>query len=615
MMFKSLAKRRLRDIVKPQTIRKLGSFPLTQKSRVEPDFKTTHKLALALGLLSAVSISIYTKQNDANKILNETASTPRQVSFAELQLHNTLEDCWIAIHGKVYDVTGFLANHPGGAARIFRFAGNDATKGFSSMHAPTYLDRHLPIECQIGEITDLPTQTKKNKSNKKKPSKKETDIAKTATAVAKSKSKPVLKNKTKKSRHHRVLILEDDEEEEEFTAEEIFENQRQENIKNMPSLNNIFSISDFESVAKKVLPPVAWGYASTGSNDEFSLRENHYALGRIFFRPRCLIDTSVVDIGSTLLGQKSAAPFYVGAFCGSHLIQPEGERVLAKAAGNQDMLYIVPNYGSVSLEEIYSLRTKPDQKLFYQVGFANRKQVDEAPAYFQKIEKEMPNVKGIFINVDIPVVGNREKDIKIREEVHDELASDLNNLITDDTIYANLSWEDFKTFQASTSIPIILKGVQRKEDVVKAAELGLKGVLISNHGGRQLDYSPPAIEVLAQTKQLMKEKNIQRDDFHLFVEGGFRRGSDIIKALCLGATPGLGRGMLYSEVYGQEGVEKGISLLKQEITRDMKLLGVTSVDQLNESYLDMSSLEYKFISTDNLYNKNYTPMPGPRFKQ
>ncbi|KAG7891875.1 hypothetical protein KL925_001819 [Ogataea polymorpha] len=491
--------------------------------------------------------------------LRQTLSSDqkRVVSFEELQTHNKPDDCWIAINQKVYDVTEFIKTHPGGVARILRYAGNDATKGFHSMHHPQYLETFLDGSL-VGEINDLPTKKKKTSTRKKQ------------------------------------KLIEIEEQEEQV-------------VKLIPpTLSQIFSLSDFEVVAKNVLSPATLVYVSSGADDEFTLRENRYALGRIFFRPRCLTDISNFSIETDILGVRTAAPFFISSFTGSNLIQPEGEKILARAAAEEKIAYMAPKRGSVSLEQLHA-ETAHGQVLFYQHEFESAEELREAPKLFKHIEATMPQVKAIFVNVDTAARGHREKEYKVREMEAGKTNANLAGLLGSEPEYV-ATWQDFETIRKSTNLPIILKGLQRKEDILKAAELGFRGALISNSGGRQLDFSKPAIETLAEVHEALKEKKIERNQFQLFVEGGFSRGSDVIKALCLGAIPAIGRPMLYSEVYGQKGVEKASQLLKEEITRDMKLLGAGNVSCLDDSYLDLSSLTVKLWVPDFQYERNYTPM-------
>ncbi|GME76027.1 unnamed protein product [Ambrosiozyma monospora] len=466
------------------------------------------------------------------------------------------------------------------------------------MHGPGYLDRYLGEYC-LGSIMDLPVKPKKKKMTTKKSSSDDKESLSYQHALTKF----AFKAKSKKQK---------------LTQEEKEEQERLKNAENKPPLGTILSINDFEYVAKKVLPPMKLNYFNSGSDDELTLRENRRALSRIFFRPRCLIDVSKATTSTSILGVPTSAPFYIGSITGSELIQGEGEFLLTKAAIKEDIMHIIPQESGVSLDDI----THPDHCLFYQYRFKSRKEVEDAPKLFAEIEKQMPQVKAIFLNSHVVGLGNTEKANKTlinSNSKDDEVSKILKYKLEEETTPTLLTWSDFEKIRNSTNVPIVIKGLQRKEDIVKACELGFQGAIISNDGGRQLDSSLSTIEILYQTRQLMNKKQLSnKKDFELFVEGGFRRGSDILKALCLGAKPGLGRGILYSEVYGQEGVEKAVRILKTEILRDMKLLGVNHVDELNENFLDTSSLDFRFNVNgghDDLYNKNYTPMLAPHFKK
>lgn len=165
-----------------------------------------------------------------------------------------------------------------------------------------------------------------------------------------------------------------------------------------------------------------------------------------------------------------------------------------------------------------------------------------------------------------------------------------------------------------TTLPVCLKGVQRGEDVVLAAEKGVKAVVLSNHGGRQLDFSRPPLEVLAEAKQMLKEKDLE-DKIEIYLDGGVRRGSDILKALCLGAKGvGLGRPFLYAMAgYGEEGVTHLIETLRYEIQNNMRLLGVGKIEDLNDSFIDYKNLGLRNPRiNDVLYDEGYLPLEFPQ---
>ena len=168
-------------------------------------------------------------------------------------------------------------------------------------------------------------------------------------------------------------------------------------------------------------------------------------------------------------------------------------------------------------------------------------------------------------------------------------------------------------------MPIVLKGVQRVEDVIHAIECGVHGVVLSNHGGRQLDFARSGIEILAETMPVLRERGLS-DRIEIFVDGGIRRATDIIKALCLGARGvGIGRPFLYAmSAYGLPGVDRACQLLKDEMEMNMRLIGCTSVDQLNTSFIDARALNTHIsnVPSDTLGIGLYDPLgsPQPRSK-
>ncbi|KAL9062448.1 MAG: hypothetical protein Q9157_008912 [Trypethelium eluteriae] len=182
----------------------------------------------------------------------------------------------------------------------------------------------------------------------------------------------------------------------------------------------------------------------------------------------------------------------------------------------------------------------------------------------------------------------------------------------------SLSWDDLPWFRSITSMPIVLKGVQRVEDVVRAIESRcVQGVVLSNHGGRQLDFARSGLEVLAEVMPVLRERGWQ-DRIEIFVDGGVRRATDIIKALCLGAKGvGIGRPFLYAmSAYGLAGVDRAMQLLKDEMEMNMRLIGCSSVDQLNPTMVDTRGLSMHTtgVPSDNLSLYNYDPLAGPKEK-
>jgi L-lactate dehydrogenase (cytochrome) len=214
---------------------------------------------------------------------------------------------------------------------------------------------------------------------------------------------------------------------------------------------------------------------------------------------------------------------------------------------------------------------------------------------------EARGCKGLFITVDAPQLGRREKDMRVKFTEQGSNVQSTSGHQTDNSqgaaraissfIDPSLSWKDIPWFMSITKMPIILKGVQRVEDVIRAIEIGVQGVVLSNHGGRQLDFARSGIEVLAEVMPVLRERGWE-NRIEIFIDGGVRRATDIIKALCLGAKGvGIGRPFLYAmSAYGLPGVDRAMQLLKDEMEMNMRLIGCSSVDQLNPTLVDTRAL-------------------------
>jgi len=216
-------------------------------------------------------------------------------------------------------------------------------------------------------------------------------------------------------------------------------------------------------------------------------------------------------------------------------------------------------------------------------------------------------MKGLFITVDAPQLGRREKDMRTK---FDDTGSNVQNTSGDNVdrsqgaaraissfIDPSLSWKDIPWFLSITKMPIILKGVQRVEDVLKAIEAGVHGVVLSNHGGRQLDTARSGIEILAEVMPVLRERGLQ-DKIEIYIDGGVRRATDIIKALCLGAKGvGIGRPFLFAmSAYGLPGVDRAMQLLKDEMVMNMRLIGAAKVEDLTPDMLDLGGARSHFVN-------------------
>ncbi|CAH0059633.1 unnamed protein product [Clonostachys solani] len=487
---------------------------------------------------------------------------------SEIAEHNDAKSCWVIVHGKAYDVTEFLPEHPGGQKIILKYAGKDCTEEFEPIHPPDTLDKFLDKSKHLGPV-DMGTV------------------------------------------------------EQEVKEEDPEEAERLERVAQKPLLSQCYNLHDFEAVARRTMKKTAWGYYSSAADDEITMRENHSAYHRIWFRPRVLVDVENVDISTTMLGSKSSVPFYVTATALGKLGDPEGEVVLTRAAHKHGVIQMIPTLASCSFDEICDTR-KGDQVQWLQLYVNKDRKITQRIVQYA----EERGCKALFITVDAPQLGRREKDM--RSKFTDPGTNVQEGQETDNSqgaaraissfIDPSLSWKDIPWFQSITKMPIIIKGVQRVEDVVKAVEAGCQGVVLSNHGGRQLEFARSGIEILAETMPVLRELGLE-DKIEIYIDGGVRRATDVLKAICLGAKGvGIGRPFLYAmSAYGQPGVERAMQLLKDEMEMNMRLLGCNRIEELNPSLLDTRAL-FTHTSTppDQLFGSVYeslaTPAQRPKSK-
>ncbi len=326
------------------------------------------------------------------------------------------------------------------------------------------------------------------------------------------------------------------------------------------------------------------------------MRENHSAYHKIWFRPRVLHDVENIDYSTTMLCSKVSIPFYVTATALGKLGHPSGEVLLTQGAHTHKVVQMIPTLASCSFDEIVSA-ARDSQPQWLQL-YVNK---DRAITKRIVQHAEKRGIRGLFITVDAPQLGRREKDMRSKfSDVGSDVQSKGGGSVDrsqgaaraiSSFIDPSLSWKDIPWFQSITKMPIILKGVQRVEDVLRAIECGVQGVVLSNHGGRQLDFARSGIEVLAEVMPVLREKGLQ-DKIEVFVDGGVRRATDIIKALCLGAKGvGIGRPFLFAmSAYGEAGVDRAMQLLKDEMEMGMRLIGCSTVEELHPGLVDCRGL-------------------------
>ncbi|KAH7050146.1 cytochrome b2 [Macrophomina phaseolina] len=465
----------------------------------------------------------------------------RTLSLADIRSHNTKDDCWIVVNSKVWDVTDFLDKHPGGSGIILKYAGADATKAYDEIHAPGIIEESLPPDNLKGTITAS------------------SDTPPPATPADESVPAPG------KPEHDK------------------------------PELRKLISAEDFAKVASKHLTAKTWAFYSSAATDLVSFGWNKSLLRRIMLRPRVLRDVSNVDLRTTMLGCATEAPFFISPAAMARLAHPDGELALSRAAGSEGIIQCISNNASFPLASIVKAGV-PGQPFFLQLYVNSNR---EETAKLLRKAKEL-GVKGVFVTVDAPVPGKREADERIAAErvsaaisgavaTNDKKGGGLGRVMGA-YIDKSLNWNDLAWIQEVSGLPVVLKGVQTAEDARKALKYGVKGIMLSNHGGRSLDTAQSSILILME---LHKHSPEVFETMEVYVDGGFERGTDILKAIALGATAvGIGRPFLYSLAYGEEGASHLIQILKDELETSMRLLGILSLQEADPELLNTADVDH-----------------------
>lgn len=348
------------------------------------------------------------------------------------------------------------------------------------------------------------------------------------------------------------------------------------------------NVSDYEPLARERMTSSAWDYYRSGSNDEVTLRETRAAYERIQLRPRMLVDVSNCDLTTTVLGTPVSMPILVAPTAHHCLANEEGECATARGAGAADTLMIVSTMATRSLEDVAQAATGP---LWFQLYVYRDRDVSESLVR----RAEAAGYRALALTVDVPRLGRRERDIRngfglppglhlanfvgtYSEEPEAEPGESGLAAYAASLIDASLTWEGLEWLRSITSLPILVKGILTAEDAQLAAKHGAAGIIVSNHGGRQLDGVPPTIEVLAEIVDAVGGQ------CEVYLDGGIRRGTDVLKALALGARAVLvGRPVLWGlAAKGEDGVHHVLDLLRTELELAMALAGrptLASIDR------------------------------------
>lgn len=347
-------------------------------------------------------------------------------------------------------------------------------------------------------------------------------------------------------------------------------------------------VFDYARAAPARMSAMGWEYISGGAADELSLRWNHEAYERIRLRNRVLVDISQLDTRTTLFGRTHAFPLLLAPTAYHKLAHPEGEIATVKGAGLADVTMVVSTSANTTLEDIAAAAARP---LWFQL-YVNP---DRGFALDLVRRAEAARYEALVITVDQQVLGIRNRETRAgftlppgmdRANLRGLEIAGGGQRPTESSVYSalldpTLSWKDIAGFRAATKMPVILKGILSADDAARAVEVGASAIIVSNHGGRVLDTVPPTIEALPEVVAKVGGR------IPVLVDGGIRRGTDILKALALGASAVLiGRPYLYGlAVGGADGVAKVVNLLRRELEMAMALTGRTSIKAIDSTVL------------------------------
>ena len=380
-------------------------------------------------------------------------------------------------------------------------------------------------------------------------------------------------------------------------------------------LADCHNFHDFRRMARRRLPGPIFDYIDGAADDEVTLRRNTAAFDDCDLVPRVLRGVGAVDMSVTVMGQKLAMPVYCSPTALQRLFHPQGERAVAAAAGKFGTMFGVSSLGTVSLEEARRISNGPQvyQFYFHKDRGLNRAMMERA---------RDAGVQVMMMTVDSITGGNRERDKRtgfaipfrlnlagitqfaikprwaIEHFTHERFrlpqldahvdmgggTMSISRYFTE-MLDPSMTWDDVAAMVRDWGGQFCLKGIMSVEDAKRAAEIGCTGIVLSNHGGRQLDGSRTGFDQLAEIVDAVGDR------IDVMMDGGVQRGTHVLKALALGAKAvGLGRYYLFPlAAAGQPGVERALELMRIEIERDMKLMGCTSIDQLGRDGLRFRS--------------------------
>jgi 4-hydroxymandelate oxidase len=343
----------------------------------------------------------------------------------------------------------------------------------------------------------------------------------------------------------------------------------------------ILNLHDLEALARARLPQLAWDYYASGADDERCLRRNCDAFAELALHYRVLVDVSSRTLVTTVLGQRVEVPVLVAPTAFHKLAHKDGELASVRAAGDAGTVFILSTLSNTRVEDVVAAATCP---VWFQLYVYRDRGATEA--LVRRVEAA--GCTALVLTVDAPLLGRRERDVRNRFALPPELG--IENMHGYETVEKpmaesglaayfaelidpSLTWEAVSWLRSITTLPVIIKGIVRADDAARAVGEGAAGIVVSNHGGRQLDASPATIEVLPRVVDAVGGRA------EVYLDGGVRRGTDIVKALALGARAVLvGRPVLWGlAAAGRAGVAAALGVLRRELDLAMALCGCPDV--------------------------------------
>lgn len=347
----------------------------------------------------------------------------------------------------------------------------------------------------------------------------------------------------------------------------------------------LINLADFEHSASEKMSASAWAYYRSGANDESTLQANRSAYARLCLHYRTLVDVSQRSMATTVLGHDIAMPVMIAPTAFQQLADPAGELATAAAAGRAGTVMILSTLSTMPVEDVLEAASGPVwfQLYVYRDRDATRALVERVQA---------AGCQALVLTVDAPVLGRREADVRGGFHLPEGLRAA--NLLGrgqslerrpgesglaayfGEQLDPGLSWADVRWLRSITDLPLVIKGLCRPDDAARAVDCGAAAIVVSNHGGRQLDGAPATIDVVEEVATAVHGRA------EIYLDGGIRRGSDVIKALALGADAVLlGRPVLWGlAVDGQVGVERVLKLLADEIDLALALCGCPTLSDI-----------------------------------